>query len=455
MSSRIFRQELSLKNKLRPLSTFSFGVAKAAGGTVLGITMISSSIVAGGLVGLAISFRNLPDVRVLQSHVPSETSYIYDIKGRLLTSLHGEANREIVGLNQISPELKRAVIAIEDSNFYGHRGINPYSIGRAARTNLEQGGVAEGASTLTMQLVKNLFLTRDRTLTRKLAEAILAIRVEQVFNKKQILEMYLNNIYWGHNNYGVQTAAETYFNKDASELNLAESAMMAGLIQAPEQYSPFLNYPATKKRQALVLNRMMALGWITPEEAAAAKKTPLLVNKPTAWRNSKLPFITEAVVLELEERFGRDRVRQGGMRVQTTVDLHFQEMAEKSVKEGYRLLRSWGLKADQIALAAVDPRTHFVKALVGGVNYDKSQFNRAFQSRRQPGSSFKPFAYYAAFASGQYTPLFHHRRWSCSLSNQLWLLQSSKLWWQKRLCWRNIYQNSFNSIPQHSCGQNW
>ncbi len=404
MSSRTFRPELSLKNKLAPLSTFSFGVAKAAGGTVLGITMIGSSIVAGGLVGLAISFRNLPDVRVLQSHVPSETSYIYDIKGRLLTSLHGEANREIVGLNQISPELKRAVIAIEDSNFYGHRGINPYSIGRAARTNLEQGGVAEGASTLTMQLVKNLFLTRDRTLTRKLAEAILAIRVEQVFNKKQILEMYLNNIYWGHNNYGVQTAAETYFNKDASELNLAESAMMAGLIQAPEQYSPFLNYPATKKRQALVLNRMMALGWITPEEAAAAKKTPLLVNKPTAWRNSKLPFITEAVVSELEERFGRDRVRQGGMRVQTTVDLHFQEMAEKSVKEGHRLLRSWGLKADQIALAAVDPRTHFVKALVGGVNYDKSQFNRAFQSRRQPGSSFKPFAYYAAFASGQYTP---------------------------------------------------
>ena len=185
-----------------------------------------------------------------------------------------------------------------------------------------------------MQLVKNLFLTRERTLTRKLAEAILAVRVEQVFSKEAILEMYLNNIYWGHNNYGVQTAAETYFNKDASELTLSEAAMMAGLIQAPEQYSPFLNYPATKKRQALVLNRMATLGWISPEEAEAAKKAPLLVGKPTAWRASKVPFITESVVTELEERFGRDRVLKGGMRVQTTVDLQFQQMAEKSVQEG-------------------------------------------------------------------------------------------------------------------------
>jgi 1A family penicillin-binding protein len=404
VSSRTVRQKSSSTKKLQPLVTFSFGVVKAASGTVLGLTMIGSSIVAGGLVGLAISFRNLPDVRVLANHVPSETSYIYDIKGRLLTSLHGEAHREIASLEQVSPELKRAVIAIEDSNFYEHRGINPYSVGRAIKANYEKGTVSEGASTLTMQLVKNLFLTRERTLTRKLAEAILAIRVEQVFSKAEILEMYLNNIYWGHNTYGVQTAAETYFNKDASELNLAEAAMMAGLIQAPEQHSPYLNYQATKIRQGLVLDRMAILGWITPEAAAAAKKAPLLVNRPTAWRSSKLPFITEAVVTELNQRFGRDRVLQGGMRVQTTIDLPFQKMAEESVKQSHRRLLSWGLRADQIALAAVDPRTHFVKALVGGVNYDKSQFNRAIQARRQPGSAFKPFAYYAAFASGEYTP---------------------------------------------------
>ena len=404
MSSQIIEKKPPSATKANAALNFSLGVAKAAGGTILGITMISSAIVAGGLVGLAVSFRNLPDVRVLRNYVPPETNYIYDIKGRLLTSLHGEANRELVTLEQISPELKQAVVAVEDSSFYEHRGINPYSIGRAVWANYQKGGVSEGASTLTMQLVKNLFLTRERTLTRKLAEAILAIRVEQVFTKDEILEMYLNNIYWGHNNYGIQTAAETYFNKSAAELNLAEATMMAGLIQAPEQYSPFTNYQATKQRQAVVIERMGTLGWITAEEVAQTKRDPLLVGKPTAWRTSKSPFITEAVIAELEERFGKERVLKGGMRVQTTIDLNFQRMAEESVRDSHARLRRWGLNADQIALAAVDPRTHFVKALVGGISHDKSQFNRAVQSRRQPGSAFKPFAYYTAFASGKYTP---------------------------------------------------
>lgn len=384
--------------------SFLSGVAKAAGGTVLGVSMIASAVAAGGLVGLAFSFRNLPDVRVLRNYVPAETSYIYDIKGKLMTSLHGEANRELVTLEQMSPHLKLAVVAIEDSNFYRHNGLNPYSIGRAALTNYREGGVAEGASTLTMQLVKNLFLTRERTFSRKLAEAILAIRVEQVFSKEEILEMYLNNIYWGHNNYGIQTASESYFNKSASELNLAEASVLAGLIQAPEQYSPFLNYSSTKQRQAQVLARMRTLNWITPEEEKQALQAKLLVGKPTAWQKSKSPFISEAVIKELEERFGKEKVRQGGIRVQTTIDMDFQKMAEESVKESHSMLRRWGLRADQIALAAVDPRTHFVKALVGGVDYESSQFNRAVQSRRQPGSSFKPFVYYAALASGKYTP---------------------------------------------------
>lgn len=404
MSSQTIEQKKSRSKKFSPVGNFVLGTLKASSGTVLGITMVGSAIAAGGLVGLAISFRNLPDVRVLRNYVPSETSYIYDIKGRILTNLHGEANREIVALEQISPELKRAVLAIEDSRFYEHQGINFYSIGRAVLANYRSGGVSEGASTITMQLVKNLFLTKDRTLTRKLAEAILAIRVEQIFTKDEILEMYLNNIYWGHNNYGVQTAAETYFNKNASDLTTAEAAMMAGLIQAPEQYSPFINYKATKARQAAVINRLGTVGWITREEVESAKKEPLLVAKPTAWQKSKLPFITEAVIAELEERFGKELVQKGGLRVQTTIDINFQKMAEDSVKNSYQRLRRQGVRADQIALAAVDPRTHFIKALVGGINHDDSQFNRAVQSRRQPGSSFKPFAYYAAFASGKYTP---------------------------------------------------
>ncbi len=404
VSSEIMLQKPEPQDTQAIAKSFLSGVAKAAGGTMLGITMITSAVAAGGLVGLAFSFRNLPDVRVLRSYVPAETSYVYDIKGRLMTSLHGEANRENATLEQMSPHLKTAVVAIEDSSFYRHDGLNPYSIGRAALANYKKGGVSEGASTLTMQLVKNLFLTRERTFSRKLAEAILAIRVEQVFSKEEILEMYLNNIYWGHNNYGIQTASESYFNKSAKDLNLAEAAVLAGLIQAPEQYSPFLNYSNTKARQKQVLARMRTLNWITPEEEQEALQAKLLVGKPTAWRKSKSPFITEAVTKELEERFGEEKVRQGGIRVQTTIDMDFQRMAEESVRESHNMLQSWGLRADQIALASVDPRTHFVKALVGGVDYQSSQFNRAVQSRRQPGSSFKPFVYYAALASGKYSP---------------------------------------------------
>jgi penicillin-binding protein 1A len=405
VSTRIIEKENRLK-KSTFLSPFVTGVAKTTGGTILGISLLTGSIVAGGLVGLAISFRNLPDVRILKTYIPTETSYIYDVKGQLLANLHGEANREVVKLDQISPNLKRAVLAIEDSHFYKHQGINPNSIGRAILANWKSGGVVEGASTLTMQLVKNVFLSHKRTVSRKLAEAVLAVRVEQVFTKNEILEMYLNNIYWGHNNYGAQTAAQSYFNKPASRLTLAEAAMMAGLIQAPEVYSPFVNYKTAKDRQALVLQRMRELEWITPEEEKKAQNEPLKMGKPTAWQESKLPYITDAVVQELKERFGQETIRKGGMRIQTTVDYDFQKMAEATVQRAYWGLRSRGIysKDLQVSLVAVDSRTHYVKALVGGVNYDKSRLNRATQSRRQPGSSFKPFVYYTAFASGQYSP---------------------------------------------------
>ena len=366
--------------------------------------MLSSSIVAGGLVGLAISFRNLPDVRVLRSYFPSETTYIYDVKGKLLASIHGEANREVVPMDNISPELKRAVLAIEDSNFYLHQGINPSSVGRALLTNWRRNEVVEGGSTVTMQLVKNIFLSPKRKVSRKIAEAVLAIRLEQILTKDQILEMYLNQVYWGHNNYGAQTAARTYFGKSAANLTLAESAMMAGLIQAPEDYSPFVNKTLAKKQQEIVLQRMLDLGWITPQEKATALKQQLKYGRIRSFQGSALPYITDAVTDELAKRFGREALLKGGMRVQTTVDTDFQQMAEETVNRWHYRLLGEGVYADQMALVAVDPRTHFVKALVGGVDYKRSQFNRATQSRRQPGSSFKPFVYYTAFASGKYDP---------------------------------------------------
>jgi 1A family penicillin-binding protein len=394
------------QSQVKTLSNFEFlqRVGQVTGGTLLSITMLSSSVLAGSLVGLAISLRNLPDVRKLRNFFPSETTYIYDIKGKLLARVHGEANRQVVPLDKISPHLKRAVLASEDSHFYEHQGISPASIGRAALANWAAGEVREGGSTITMQLVKNLFLSQKRVFTRKIVEAVLAIRLEQVFSKDEILEMYLNQVYWGHNNYGVQTAARTYFKKSAQNLTLGESAMMAGLIQAPEDFSPFVNMKLAKQKQQEVLGRMLELNWISQQEYDDALKQKIQLGRIRSFQGSALPYVTNAVSQELIKKFGRETLLKGGMQVQTTVDAEFQMMAEKTIKKWHQTLENQGLNNNQMALVAIDPRTQFIKALVGGVDAKTSEFNRATQAQRQPGSAFKPFVYYTAFASGKFTP---------------------------------------------------
>ena len=386
-------------NENESTAQFVGGASKVAGATLIGVLMLSSSLVAGALVGLAISFQNLPDVRILRNYTPSETTHIYDVKGKHLTSLHGEANREVVPLDEISPHLKRAVMAIEDSYFYAHKGVNVTSAGRALRANFNRGETSEGGSTLTMQLVKNLFLSPERVFTRKLAEAVLALRVEQVFKKNEILELYLNQIYWGHNNYGAETASQSYFGKSVRDLNLAESAMMAGIIQAPEDLTPLRgDTKSATTRQHVVLQRMRELNWITAEEEKQARDYKIKFGKVTSFQGSEIPYVTEAIVKEVEKKFGRDALLKGGLRIQSSIDTKLQRIAEETVRQSYRS------GADQMALVAVDPRTHYVKAMVGGIDYKKSQYNRATQALRQPGSAFKPFVYYAAFASGKYGP---------------------------------------------------
>jgi penicillin-binding protein 1A len=379
-------------------------VGQVSAAALLTVAMLGSSVIAGGLVGLAISFRNLPDVRVLRNYIPSETSYVYDINGTLLDNVHDEANREVVELDEITPNLKRAVLAMEDSYFYTHQGINPNGIARAFLANFQAGSTVQGGSTVTMQLVKNLFLSPERTISRKLVEVVLAMRIEQIFEKDEIFELYLNQVYWGHNTYGAETAAQSYFNKSAKDLTLAEAAMMAGLVQAPESFSPFIDYQEAKNRQAIVLGRMRQLQWASVEEIEAAKNQPLKLGEITSFRSSQAPYVTEAVMQELTKQFGAEAMAKGGMRIQTTIDLNLQKLAEDTVADSYYRYFGSGAYADELALVAIDPRTHFVKALVGGVNHETSQFNRAVQSRRQPGSAFKPFVYYAAFASGKYTP---------------------------------------------------
>ncbi|KPQ39338.1 MAG: penicillin-binding protein, 1A family [Phormidium sp. OSCR] len=409
MSGNTIRQNRNQKTQI-PMQLFRFvqAVGKVTASTLLGTTLLGSSVVAGGLVGLAISFRNLPDVRVLRSYMPTETSHIYDINGQLLLSIHDEANREVIPFEEISNNLKLAVLAIEDSHFFVHQGINPGAVIRAALANFESGQTVEGASTLTMQLVKNLFLTPEREFSRKIAEAVLAIRLEQILDKNELLELYLNQVYWGHNLYGAETAAQSYFNKSARDLTLAEAAMMAGLIQSPESYSPFADYQLAKRQQAIVINRMLDLKWITPEEAQEAREQPIRLGNISSFPSSISPYVTGAVVEELTERFGREALSKGGMRVQTTVDLSTQRMAEQTVKDWHTRLFNQGLYRDfeqgQLALAAVDPRTNFVKAIVGGYDQTQSEFNRATQAQRQPGSAFKPLVYYTAFATGNYGP---------------------------------------------------
>jgi penicillin-binding protein 1A len=373
---------------------------------LISVLLISGAGISGGLIGLAASFRNLPDVKVLKNYNPSETTQILDVKGRLLANIYGEVNRRVVPLKNISPNLQRALMAIEDDQFYQHYGVRPDTIVRAALTNYGAGRSVQGGSTLTQQLIKNLFLTPEKNLGRKLVEAVLALRVEQVFKKDEILEMYLNQVYWGHNNYGAQTAAQAYFRKSAKDLTLAESAMMAGLIRAPEYYSPLkspkpIYYKRAKNRQETVLNRMLELGWITPQQAKAAKAEKLTFGTAISPQR-KVTYFSTFVSEELRRKYGQDSVLKGGLRVQTTLDLDLQKLAENTVRNGVRRLR--GRRVSQMALVSIDPRTGYVKAMVGGVDFATSQFNRVIQARRQPGSSFKPFVYYTAFARKVLTP---------------------------------------------------
>jgi 1A family penicillin-binding protein len=402
-SSQTFEQE---SNPIQNSPSFEFWrkVGLVTGGTLLSINMLAISVVTGGLLGLFISFQNLPQLRQIRNFVPAETTYIYDIKGKLLVGLHGEANRKYVSLDKISPHLKRAVLASEDNYFYSHPGIDPGGIGRAALVNWSAGSVQEGGSTITMQLVKNLFLSRERALRRKIAEAVLAIRLEHIFSKDKILEMYLNQVYWGHNNYGAETSAQSYFNKSAQDLTLGESAMMAGLIQAPEKFSPFVDKNLAIQKQRQVLGRMLELKWITKQEYDDALQQKIKLGRIKSFEASVFPYVTNAVSQELVQKFGRDAVLKGGMRVQTTVNSDLQKIAEGTIKKWHKTLKGQGLNNNQIALVAIDPRTQFVKTIVGGVDAKKSEFNRATQALRQPGSAFKPFVYYTAFASGKFTP---------------------------------------------------
>lgn len=345
----------------------------------------------------------LPDASVLKAYKPDQTTLIYDVNNKLVANIHGDEDRVVVPLDKISLYLQKAVISIEDNRFYEHKGVDLTGTIRACFSNFfGNGSSMQGGSTLTQQLVKNSFLSPERSFKRKLIEAILAVRIENTFSKDKILEKYLNCIYWGNFSYGAEKAAKRYFRKPASELDLAESSLLAGLIKAPEAYSPYNHYKRAKLRQKLVLERMEHYGYITHNQRIYAEKEKLKLFS-TKQTYSKYPYFIDYVSYLLRRTYGNDVVRKGGLRVYTTLDPVIQEIAEKTIREGIKSMPE-GSGIKQGTLVSINVDNGFIQALVGGADFKESNFNRAVFSRRAAGSSFKPVVYLTALRLGKITP---------------------------------------------------
>ncbi|MBZ9988297.1 penicillin-binding protein [Mesorhizobium sp. BH1-1-5] len=318
---------------------------------------------------------------------------IVSVDGNLIAN-RGASGGEAVGLHQMSPYIPEAVVAIEDRRFYSHFGIDPIGLSRAMVTNLLGGHFSQGGSTLTQQLAKNLFLTPDRTLERKVQEVLLALWLEHKHSKDQILEMYLNRVYFGSGAYGVEAASRRYFGKSARDVTLSEAALLAGLLKAPSKLSPARDPKAAEERAQLVLAAMRETGKISDKEYKTALSAPA-TRAPSYWTGSE-NYVADTVMDELPDLIGDVR---GDIVINTTVDLNLQKLAEQSIR---RLIDESGkkLNVSQGALVSIDD-SGAVRAMVGGYDYSTSQFDRASEARRQPGSAFKPFVYMAALEAGR------------------------------------------------------
>lgn len=358
-------------------------------------------MILAAVAGLALQILiQLPDVEVLNTYLPSESTILYSADGKILARFHQEENRQVVPLSKISIYFQKAVIATEDARFYEHHGLDFIGIIRAGIKNFAYGRVVEGGSTITQQLARNLFLTKRKTITRKLAEALIALQIERRYTKEEILELYLNQVYLGHNAYGIESAANLYFGKTAAELDLAESAMIAGLIRGPELYSPYRNFKGSKLRQIYVINKMLEHGLVTEREGKfAAIESMEFSPKNLKSLGEIAPYFISYVLQELTDRYGEELVYHGGLKVYTTLDTRMQETAENVVT---RFVSQEGkiYNFSQAALVSIDPRTGYIKAMVGGANFLESKYNRVTQAKRPPGSSFKPFVYTAAIEQG-------------------------------------------------------
>jgi penicillin-binding protein 1A len=375
--------------------------------SVLGIIIVVFLIIfigaalAGSSVLYWLLLKELPSVAALKDYRPSITTRVYADNNELIDEFFLE-DRKVVKYEDVPKIVIQAFIAAEDARFFQHKGFDMQSMSRAFFKNIEAGHIVQGGSTITQQVAKLLYLSPEKRYMRKLKEALLAYKIDKYLTKEEIITLYLNHIYLGHGTYGIEAASQGYFGKSARDLTLAEAALLAGLPKAPSNYSPYLHPDKAYQRQAYVLSRMLEDEYITKAERDRALSSKLRFRsiKP---KDKIAPYFIENIRRYVQEKYGSDVLYKEGLEVFTTLNIQMQKAARDSVERGLKELEERGNYEKglvQGALFAMDPKSGAIRAMVGGRDFNRSEFNRATQSRRQPGSAFKPLIYTAAFDKG-------------------------------------------------------
>jgi len=376
---------------------------RSATGSVLILLILGLllSLLVGSSILYYVVLRDLPSIAALKEYRPSITTRVYSDSDELIDEFYLE-NRKLVKFTDIPPVVINAFLSAEDARFFEHRGFDMQSISRAFFRNLKAGRIVQGGSTITQQVAKALYLSPEKSYYRKIKEAVLAYKIDRSLPKKEILNLYLNHIYLGHGAYGIEAAAQVYFGKRTRELDLSEASLLAGLPKAPSNYDPYVNYERARQRQVYVLTRMVEDGHITEEEKTRVLQMPLALRSIRPQDRVAAYFI-ENIRRYIQGKYGSDALYKEGLEVYTTLDIRTQQAARDAVERGLKELESrqgYSRNIVQGALLCMDARTGAIRAMVGGRDFSKSEFNRATQSRRQPGSAFKPIIYTAAFDRG-------------------------------------------------------
>ena len=374
--------------------------------------------------------------------IPDAASQFYDINGNVIYTTLSEERRVPVSIDKIPKHVQQAFIAIEDNRFYEHSGIDYRGTARALVSTLS-GREVQGGSTITQQLAKNAFLTQERSIIRKIKEAFIAKELEHKYTKDEILTMYLNQIYFGQGAYGIESASLYYFGKHVQNLDIAEAATLAAIPKSPNYYNPFENPKESKNRQELVIDQMVKYGFISADSAAKAKAKKMVYSTSHKQQNNPRGYFFDMISQKVIAEVGADALYKGGLKIYTTLDMDMQLAAEKAMRHLPNYYTdSKKLAQPQMALAAVDPKTGYVKAMIGGRGQDK--FNRATLAVRQPGSAFKPFVYLTAMQNG-FTPasIIEDKEEEFAKG---WKPQNSDLQWHGKVSLRTALKRSIN-IP--------